>query len=145
GSNLAATVRPDGTTLQAFAGTLGTWVHSGLSPATPNHDYQAPLGPYGYDPNLATDAAGRTVMAWYSSATGHLGVQAQDVSADGSPVGTAVTMPGTSDMLTGMLGRTPLAARRGGGLYVAYPTGYPASNKVRVWRIGAGSAPLVAG
>ena len=144
GSNLAATVRPDGTTLQAFAGTLGTWVHSGLSPATPNHDYQAPLGPYGYDPNLATDAAGRTVMAWYSNATGHLGVQAQDVSADGSPVGGAVTMPSTGDMQVGMLGRTPLAARRGGGFYVAYPTGYPASNRVRVWRIGAGSAPLVA-
>jgi hypothetical protein len=43
-SNLAATVRPDGSTLQAFAGTLGTWVHAGLSPATPNHDYQAPFG-----------------------------------------------------------------------------------------------------
>jgi hypothetical protein len=144
GSNLAATVRPDGTTLQAFAGTLGTWVHSGLSPATPNYDYQAPLGPYGYDPNLATDASGRTVMAWYSNASGHLGVHAQDVNPDGSPSGAAVTMPSTGDMQVGMLARTPLAARAGGGFYVAYPTGYPASNKVRVWRIGAGSAPLVA-
>jgi len=144
GSNLAATVRPDGTTLQAFAGTLGTWVHSGLSPATPNHDYQAPLGPYGYDPDLATDASGRTVMAWYSNASGHLGVQAQDVNPDGSPVGAASTMPSTGDMQVGMLGRTPLAARAGGGFYVAYPTGYPASNQVRVWRIGAGSAPRVA-
>ena len=142
-SNTAATVRGDGSTLQAFAGTLGTWVHSGLSPATPNHDYQAPLGPYGYDPNLATDASNRSVMAWYSSATGHLGVLAEDVNADGSPVGAPATMPGTSGMLVGMLGRTPLAARRGGGLYVAYPTGYPKSNRIRVWRIGAGSAPLV--
>ena len=142
-SNMAATARPDGTTLQAFAGTLGTWVHAGLSPATPNHDYQAPVGPYGYDPNLATDAAGRSVMAWYSNANGHLGVLAQDVAADGSPVGSAVTMPNTSDMQVGMLSRTPLAARRGGGLYVAYPTGYPRSNRIRVWRIGAGSAPLV--
>ena len=142
-SNTAATVRPDGTTLQAFAGTLGTWVHSGLSPATPNHDYQAPLGPYGYDPDLATDAAGRTVMAWYSNATGHLGVHAQDVNPDGSPSGTALTMPGTGNMLVGMLGRTPLAARRGGGLYVAYPTGYPSMDAIRVWRIGASSAPVV--
>jgi hypothetical protein len=144
GSNTAATVRPDGTTLQAFAGTLGTWVHSGLSPATPNHDYQAPLGPYGYDPDLATDASGRTVMAWYSNASGHLGVHAQDVNADGSPVGAAVTMPGTDNMQVGMLARTPLAARAGGGFYVTYPTGYPTSNKVRVWRNGSGSAPLVA-
>ena len=35
----------------------------------------------------------RTVMAWYSSASGHLGVLAQDVGADGSPVGSAPTMP----------------------------------------------------
>ena len=144
GSNTAATVRPDGTTLQAFAGTLGTWVHAGLSPATPNHDYQAPLGQYGYDPNLATDAAGRTVMAWYSSASGRAGVLAQDVGADGSPVGSPATMPSTSDMQVGMLGRTPLAARRGGGLYVAYPTGYPASNRIRLWRIGASQASLIA-
>jgi hypothetical protein len=142
-SNTAATVRPDGTMLQAFAGTLGTWVHSGLTPATPNHDYQGPLGPYGYDPNLATDASNRSVMAWYSSASGHLGVLAQDVAADGSPVGSPVTMPGTSNMQVGMLGRTPLVARRGGGLYVAYPTGFPRSNRIRLWRIGAGNAPVV--
>ena len=142
-SNTAATVRGDGSTLQAFAGTLGTWVHAGLSPATPNHDYQAPLGPYGYDPNLATDASGRTVLAWYSNATGHLGVQVQDVGADGSPVGGAATMPNTSNMQVGMLGRTPLVARPGGGLYVAYPTGYPTANRVRLWRVGATSAPLI--
>jgi hypothetical protein len=139
GSNPAATVRPDGSTLQAFAGTLGTWVHSGLSPATPNHDYQAPLGQYGYDPNLATDASGRSVMAWYSNASGHLGVLVQEVNPNGSPVGAARTMPGTSDMRIGMLGRTPLAARRGGGFYVAYPT----PNQIRVWRVGAGNAPAV--
>ena len=115
-SNTTATVLPDGTTLQAFAGTLGTWVHAGLSQATPNFDYQGPIGQYGYDPNLATDAAGRTLMAWYSSASDGLGVLAHQVNADGSPVGAAVTMPGTSDMQVGMLGRTPLAARSGGGL-----------------------------
>jgi len=142
-SNTAATVRSDGSTLQAFAGTLGTWVHAGLSPASPNHDFQAPLGPYGYDPNLATDASNRTVLAWYSNATGHLGVQVQDVGADGAPVGGAATMPNTSNMQVGMLGRTPLAARQGGGLYAAYPTGYPTANRVRLWRVGATSAPLI--
>jgi hypothetical protein len=83
-------------------------------------------------------------MAWYSSASGHLGVLAQDVASDGSPVGGPSTMPNTSDMQVGMLGRTPLAARAGGGFYVAYPTGYPASNRVRLWRIGAARAPLIA-
>jgi hypothetical protein len=142
-SDTAATVRADGSTLQSFAGTLGTWVHAGLSPTMPNHDFQAPLGTYGYDPNLVTDAADRTVLAWYSNAAGHLGVHVQDVSADGAPVGTAATMPNTGDMQAGMLGRTPLVARKGGGFYVAYPTGYPASNRVRLWRVGAAAAPLV--
>jgi hypothetical protein len=142
-SNTAATVRADGSTMQSFAGTLGTWVHTGLTPATPNQDFQAPLGPYGYDPNLATDASNRTVLAWYSNASGHLGVQVQDVAADGAPAGAVATMPNTGDMQVGMLGRTPLVARKGGGFYVAYPTGYPSSDRVRLWRVGASNAPLI--
>ena len=137
-SNTAATVRPDGTTLQAFAGTLGTWVHAGLSPATPNHDYQSPFGPYGYDPNLATDTRGRSLLGWYSSAAARAGVLAQFVAPDGSPSGPALTMPGTSGMRIGMLGRTPLAAL-GPNPYLAYPT----PNRIRVWRVGAGNAPAV--
>src|SRR5207247_859002 len=38
GSPVSATTLPDGTPLEAWAGTLGTWVHAGLSPATPNFD-----------------------------------------------------------------------------------------------------------
>jgi hypothetical protein len=142
-SNTSATVRFDGSTLQAFAGTLGTWTHAGLSPAAPIHDFQAALGPYGHDPNLATDASDRSILAWFSSATGHLGVQAQDVAADGAPIGSPVTMPGTSNMQLGMLARTPLAARVGGGFYVAYATGSPTANRVRLWRVGASAAPMV--
>lgn len=138
-SSHAATVRADGSTLQAFAGTLGTWVHAGLTPATPNVNFMTGLQ-YGYDPNLATDAANRTVMAWYSNATGRLGVLAQDVGADGSPGAGPLTMPGTGAMNVGMLARTPLAARAGGGFYVAYPT----PGGVRVWRVGSGRAPVLA-
>jgi hypothetical protein len=140
---VSAATLPNGTTLQAWAGTLGTWVHAGLDPATPNHDLQAPLGQYGYDVGTAVDAAGRAVVAWYSSGAGRLGVFAQDVAADGSPVGSAVNMPGTAAMKVGMLGRTPIVARPGGGFYVAYATGYPALNTVRVWRVGTGAAPVV--
>ncbi len=125
-------MRRDGTTLQAWAGTLGTWVHAGLSPASPNFNYMEGLQ-YGNDPNLVTDAAGRSVMAWYSSAPSRLGVQAQDVAASGAPVGAPVTMPGTGGMTIGMQGRTPLVARAGGGVYVAYPAA-----------AGAGPGPRVA-
>jgi hypothetical protein len=143
-SATAAATLPDGTPLQTWAGTLGTWVHSGLTPATQSFDLQAPLGQYGYLPGIAVDPAGRTVVAWYSSANGHLGVHAQDVAADGSPVGSAVNMPGTSDMQFGQTGRTPIAARAGGGFYVAYATGYPSLNRIRVWRVGASTSTLLA-
>lgn len=142
GSPVAATVLPGGTTLQAWAGSLGTWVHAGLSPASANHDFQAPLGTYGYDPGLATRADGSTVMAWYSNAAGHLGVKAQGVAADGSPVGVATTMPGTAAMQVGMIGRTPIVVR-GGDFWIAYATGYPSLNRIRVWKVGAGSAQQV--
>jgi hypothetical protein len=142
GSPVSATVPPNGNPLEAWAGTLGTWVHAGLSPSNPNHDYQAPLGHYGYDPGIASDSTGRAVMAWYSNATSHLGVFAQDVNpVNGSPVGSAINMPGTSNMSVGMIGRTPIVARpAGGGFYVAYTTGYPALNRIVLWRVGDGTS-----
>ena len=141
-SPISATVRPDGTSVQAWSGTLGTWVHAGLSPATPNHNYMEGKQ-YGNDPNLVTDAGGRVWMAWYSSDASMLGVQAQQVGGGGEPVGAPLTMPGTGAMNIGMIGRTPFAARSGGGVYVAYPAPQ-AQNQVRVWRVGAGNAPIVA-
>ena len=144
GSPVAAATLPDGSPLEAWAGTLGTWVHSGLVPDGPNHDFQAPLGAYGYDTGLAADAAGRAVLAWYSNAAGHLGVYAQDVAPDGSPLGSAVNFPGTANMKVGQIGRTPIVARPGGGFYVAYATGYPVQKRIRVWKVGAANAPIVA-
>lgn len=143
GSPTSAAARADGTTLQAWSGTLGTWVHAGLAP-TPgsNHDYQAPLGSYGNWPGLAVDG-GRAVLAWFSSANGHLGVHAQDVAADGSPVGSAISMPGTGNMQIGQVNRTPVVARNGGGIYVAYGTGYPSLNRVRVWRVGSPASSVL--
>ena len=146
GSDAGATTLPNGTVLQAWAGTLGTWVHSGLDPATPNFDYQGPLGPYGYGPGIASDAGGRAMMAWFSSAAGKRGVVAQGVNADGSPAGPAITMPGSQVMQGGgALSKTPIVARAAnGGFYVAYALGYPTANRVRVWRAGASAAKLLA-
>jgi hypothetical protein len=146
GSDVSAATRSDGTPLQAWSGTLGTWVHAGISPATPNHDYQAPLGSYGNFPGIAADANGRAVMAWFSSATGHVGVLAQDVGADGAPIGSATTMPGTQVMVgNGTVTRTPIVARaNGGGFYVAYPVGYPSPTQVRLWKVGSGTSRLIA-
>jgi hypothetical protein len=142
GSSVSATTRPDGTPMITYAGTLGTWVHAGADATLGNFNLQPPLGNYGYDPNIASDASG-TMVAWYSNATGHLGPHAQAVNADGSPIGSAMQMPGTANMNVGMLSRTPLVARAGGGFYVAYPTGYPTQNAVRVWKVGATKTTLL--
>ena len=145
GSPMSAATLPSGTALQAWAGTLGTWVHSGLDPSSPNFEYQSPMGNYGYFPGIAADAGGAAMLAWYSNATGHLGVFARGVNADGSPQGAAINMPSTADMNVGQLSRTPIVARPvGGGFYVAYGTGYPTQNRIRIWRVGATSAPLLA-
>ncbi len=53
-------------------------------------------------------------------------------------------MPGTANMTVGMLGRTPIVARVGGGFYVAYATGYPSLNHIKVWKVGAAAATEVA-
>lgn len=150
GSPVAATVLVDGTLLQAWAGTLGTWVHSGLNAATQLFNYQTPLGNYGYDVGMVGGSKG--TMAWYSNATGHLGVYAQSVNSNGSPGGALMRMPGTGNMRVGMIGRTPIAVAQHPvrpGLkisreYVAYATGYPALNAIRLWRVGASSSRVLA-
>jgi hypothetical protein len=144
GSPTAAAVLPNGTPLQTWYGTLGVWVHAGLAP-TPgsNHDLQGPLGSYGYNANIAVGADGQPVVAWFSNATNHLGVHAQGVTAGGAPLGSPLNMPGTSNMQVGQSGRIPIAARAGGGVYVATGAGYPSLNRVRVWRVGAPSSTVV--
>jgi hypothetical protein len=144
GSPASAATLPSGNVLQTWAGTLGTWVHSGLDPTTPNFEYQAPMGNYGYDPGIASDASGAAMIAWYSNATGHLGVFARGVNADGSPNGAPINLPSTANMNVGQISRTPIVARpKSGGFYVAYATGYPTQDRIRVWRVGASSAPVL--
>ena len=126
--------------LQTWAGTLGTWVHSGLSRTSPIHDYQKGYGQYGYNPNIAADAAGAAMLAWYSSGAAKRGVLARGVAPGGAPAGDAATMPGTGGMTSGMSGLTPLAARVGGGFFVAYPVG----RSVWLWRVGNDSAQRIA-
>jgi hypothetical protein len=103
-------------TLQAWAGPLGTFVHAGLDASTPSVSY----GPGGADPELATDAGGRTMLT--------NGAVVQGVNPDGSPDGAPMTMPGAGAT------RTPIVARaKSGGFYVAYAVG----DDVRVWNVGS--------
>lgn len=143
-SDTSAATLPNGTTLQARAGTLGTWVHAGLDPATPNFNYQT-AGNYGYDPGIAAAANGSAMMAWFSNAEALPGVLAQGVGGDGSPSGPQLRMPGSQVMAGGStLNRTTVVARaNSGGFFVAYGLGYPTANQARVWRVGSASAKLL--
>lgn len=118
-------------------------------------DYAAAIpGCCAYSPNIATDlATGQVWVAWYSSASDpqdsskcYCGIYAQQVDlTSGNPIGTPVRMPGSASVFNGseassqMTGRVPMAARVGGDIYIAYPTGYSYANtnRLRLWKIGA--------
>ena len=154
GGDTGAAVLPDGTPLESWGGTgFGVFVHRGLSPSSPNYAYQSQLGGCcGYSPDLAVEStSGAAVIAWYSNASGNLGVYVQAVDgATGAPVGAPFRMPGSVTNFNGtpsssqMLARTPITARPGQpGVFVAYPGGYPTTNRVLVWRVG-GEVDVVA-
>jgi Ca2+-binding RTX toxin-like protein len=153
GGPVGATVGLSGTFYQSSGGYL----HRGLDQNTPNFDFQAqvPTGD-GHGGNLATDTqTGQVWMGWYSDGgpgTGENGgMWAQEVDqGSGAPMGAPLQMPGSVTVYqdesysNNPLGRTPIVARRGGGIYIAYGSGYPGVNEIRVWRVGSPTSTVVA-
>jgi hypothetical protein len=143
---VAAALGSDGTPFITWGSSSCLCVHRGTA-QTPNADFQQGLGDFGYEPGIALDpASGQLVVAWYSNGTGHDGIYAASVDqATGARIGTPMQMPGTSVLADGPFsGRTPIVARAGGGLYVAYEGAYPAHTKVLLWRVGATGSTLLA-
>src|SRR5919197_1061144 len=58
-------------------------------------------------------------------------------------------MPGSTTIFNGrpnssqQLTRTPIAARVGGGVFVAYSGGYPTTDRALVWRVGTPNAVVL--
>jgi hypothetical protein len=139
---------------QAWGGTgVGAFSHRGTSAAAPILNLQDRIGGLccGYDANITADAVNNTVTAvWYSNSSDSPGVWSQSLDpATGNPVGQAARMPGSVTTFQGQLqsssldDRVPVATLPSGGSYVAYPGGYPSSNKVLVWKIGPSAARKV--
>ncbi|MFN2587740.1 MAG: hypothetical protein ABR613_06465 [Actinomycetota bacterium] len=152
-SSIGATLTSDGTPLFAWTPGGGGFVHRGLDPASPNHVFDTPgQGCCNYDPGMATDdSTGEVWVAWYSNQNGAEGVWAQEVApSTGQPMGTPARMPGSFTSYNGQeessqeIQRTPIAARAGGGVYVAYTGGYPATLRVLLWKVGSGDSVVVA-
>jgi hypothetical protein len=144
-SDIGAALLGDGTPIQSWGGTgSGVFVHRGLDQNTPNFPVQGQLGGCcGYSPDIGVDIKnGNAFVVWISNATDKSGVFAQSLDpATGTPTGAPAQMPGSTTLFNGaqetsqQLQRVPVAARGGGGVYVAYPSGYPTTNQVRLWRI----------
>lgn len=153
-SDAGAALLGDNTPLLAWGGTgSGVFVHRGLDPATQNFEVQSQLGGCcGYSPNVAVDTkSGAPFVVWISNATGKSGVFAQSLdAATGTPAGAPAQMPGSTTLFNGtqqtsqQLQRAPVAARAGGGVYVAYPGGYPVTKQVRLWRIADSKSAVLA-
>lgn len=146
-SDVTAALGEHGVPFEAWGSSSCLCVHRDTMATTPNVDFQSGLGHYGYEPGMATDSTNhRLVVAWYSNAGGHSGVYAATVNQiTGKPSGPPVRMPGTKSLSDGPFsGRTPIVARHGGGVYVAYEAGYPSHNKVLLWRVGSTSSTTIA-
>jgi hypothetical protein len=154
GSDIGGALLSDGTALQTWGGTgSGVFVHRGLDQNTPNFPTQGQLGGCcGYSSDIGVDTKnGSAFVVWYSNANDNFGVFAQSLDpSTGTPTGAAALMPGSTTLFNGkpnssqMLQRTPVAARAGGGVYVAYPGGYPTTTQVRLWRIADSKSAVLA-
>lgn len=151
GSDVGAVVLPTGAAFQTWYGTPGVWVHRGYAGvAGTEFEYhkRSLTGCCGYYSNLKADTAGNVWLAWASNATDKEGVWVNRVQpATGAPQGSATRLVGsnTGDDFNMMASRVPMAARpvADGGVYVAYPCGYPFTPRIKLWRLGSGSGMTV--
>jgi hypothetical protein len=143
GSPMAATFNGAAGFQTAWASTLGLFTHTGIDQNVPVVPH--PSAPSAYDPGLAPGSV--LGLAWYSNDSAAPGVYAVRLDQGGGEQSAPMRMPGTDRMTFGMSARTPITLRDGGGVrqdhYVAYPTGTSLLNRIRVWKVGSSSAPVV--
>src|SRR5215212_1009559 len=149
--NMRLATAPDGTQFQTWSITSGVYVHRGVDKNTPNFDYhytQLTSGQgscCGYESDLGVDGANGSIwVAWSSLANGKPGIWVNQVdTGTGAPAGPATRAPKSvvdfngNEEFSQLGGFTPITGRaRGGGVYVAYGSGYPTQTELFVWRIG---------
>ena len=147
-SPVSAIVTPSGL-FETWYGTYGVWVHRGTSASDPAYDFEsfdASPGAIGYFSNLGLDGSSGDLWAvWAALSSEHPGLYASRVDqSTGAPLGETLKLPGSTTKYGGaqefdMKGsRVPVTGRPGGaGVFVAYPTGYPTTTKVLLWRLTA--------
>jgi hypothetical protein len=156
GRTAGVTAAADGTPIQTWYSVADIVVHRGLSPGGL---VAMSSGGTNVRPDIVTEASGSVFVAWCNFGPSGQGVLVRRVDpATVSPVGAPVQLPGSTTEVQGapqascvleseVSRREPIAARIGGGVFVAGTSGYPSLNRVLVWRLdssGSVASTLVA-
>lgn len=145
-SDTSAVVTPSAV-FQTWFSSAGVFVHRGLENGSDQNVND--VGDFGYDSALGYDATANAlyVVAAYN-ATGKQGLWARQIDqATGAGVGASFQLPQSTSPYEGSQEFSmkqipvPVTGLTGqGGLVIAYPTGYPTSTTMRVWRLSGGTA-----
>ncbi len=132
---VGAAVKPDGTPAFTYAYSFVVGYHTGLDSSQSDLDLLPENKCCGYVPNVVFEANGNGYVAWYSNVEGEVGTYVQQVTPT---LGTKELVPesSTDGKAIAPSQRTPIVARPGGGVYVAYCSGYPTCTRVLVWKVG---------
>ncbi|HUF00793.1 MAG TPA: hypothetical protein VMN35_00070 [Gaiellaceae bacterium] len=135
--SVGAAVTAQGESVVSYTRSFVAAFKVGLDPNVPDTEIQPDKKCCDYVADLATDAkTGRTMIAWYSNATGRKGTWVQQVLPS---VGKRVLVPGSvsKGKAVGVDQRVAIAARKGApGVYVAACQGYPVCTRTLLWKVG---------
>jgi hypothetical protein len=145
GSDISAVVTP-ASVFQTWFGTAGVFSHRGLSNGA---DFNVnDVGNYGYDSAFAYDSAAQKlwIVAAYN-ASGKQGLWMREIDqATGDGLGASQQLPQSTTAYSGAqefsMEQIPVPAAGlvgQAGVIFAYPTGYPSTTQLRVWRVAGGS------
>ena len=143
-TEMDGTLGPDGIGYYVWEGTLCICVQRYTGLEDTDHTNFNDTGGNNYDPSIGFDSAtGRMWVVYLVTGIDNPGLYQHEVNtADGEPIGDSTFLGGSSSSFQGAQfissqnGHVPMAERSQGGVFVAYHTGYPTLNRVRVWRIG---------
>ncbi len=145
GGGPGATSDRNGTPIFAWSAGLSTYYKVGINPG----EKDGFLGPSPkccyYDPEVAVDeSSGRAFVAYHSNVTNQPGIFVRQILPSvGAPQLAPRVLTGKSFLQPDH--RIPLVARQGGGLYLAYCSGYPSCTQVLLWRLGGGVVTIKRG
>jgi len=87
-------------------------------------------------------------VTWYSNATNHYGIEAQQLTQTGARVGRQIRMPGSNSGNNAIQNDQRTTATGLGhhlaGVYLSYLTGYPTGQKVKLMRLGRKTPTTIA-